>query len=142
MAEVSFLIQPRPAAADLSDLSRALTRTRGVTAVRVDPAASQVTLVYDPRQNDTFGLAAAVGEAGFTVVTTSATLSVTGMTCASCAFHVESALTDVPGVIEAGVDLRSGTAVVIVVADGVNWPALCRAVEEAGYRANVLISAF
>ena len=41
-------------------------------------------------------------------------ISVSGMTCAACVMHVEHALTDVPGVEEARVNLASERAVVEV----------------------------
>ncbi|MFQ5616406.1 MAG: mercury(II) reductase, partial [Anaerolineales bacterium] len=64
-------------------------------------------------------------------------LDITGMTCDSCATHVESALQSVPGVADASVPgWESGRAAVTANPD-VDTAALVAAVEQAGYRAAV-----
>lgn len=65
------------------------------------------------------------------------TLSITGMTCASCVRHVEKALSSVPGVSQADVNLATEAA--HVQGENLNPAALIRAVEEAGYGASVKI---
>lgn len=65
------------------------------------------------------------------------TYSITGMTCASCVFHVEKALSAVPGVEQAHVNLATETAE--VKGGTLNPEALIRAVENAGYGASVKI---
>ena len=61
------------------------------------------------------------------------TLSVAGMTCASCVARVEKALTRVPGVSAASVNLVSETATVEVDVNTALTP-LLQAVADAGYR--------
>ncbi len=61
-------------------------------------------------------------------------ISVSGMTCAACVMHVEHALTDVPGVEEARVNLASERAV-IEVPEGLSFDVLASAVKDAGYGA-------
>lgn len=61
------------------------------------------------------------------------TLGVAGMTCASCVARVEKALTRVPGVSAASVNLVSETATVEVDVN-VALPPLLQAVADAGYR--------
>jgi copper chaperone CopZ len=63
------------------------------------------------------------------------TISIQGMTCASCVFHVEKALKSVPGVSQADVNLATEAAT--VQGENVNTAALIRAVENAGYAASV-----
>lgn len=63
------------------------------------------------------------------------TISIQGMTCASCVFHVEKALKSVPGVSQADVNLATEAAV--VQGEHVNTADLIRAVEKAGYTASV-----
>ena len=60
------------------------------------------------------------------------TLHVGGMSCASCVAHVEKALTRVPGVESASVNLATETATVAA-APEVAFDALVQAVEKAGY---------
>ena len=60
-------------------------------------------------------------------------LRLTGLSCASCVRRAELALSEVPGVISARVNLASETA--RVEADGVSLAALQEAVRQAGYEA-------
>ncbi|GHF63362.1 copper chaperone CopZ [Deinococcus metalli] len=61
-------------------------------------------------------------------------LTITGMTCGHCQAGVTQALKTVPGVTDAQVDLKAGTAVVHGNADP---SALVEAVLEEGYGAQV-----
>lgn len=65
-----------------------------------------------------------------------ATLEITGMSCASCAAMVEDALSTTPGVQRAAVNLASEKAIVTFVTDHVNLDILKKAVEDAGYGAH------
>jgi len=64
-------------------------------------------------------------------------LSITGMTCSACAAAVERALSSVPGVRKAAVDLDQGRAVVEGIMDA---QALVVAVERAGFQAEAPFS--
>ncbi len=67
-------------------------------------------------------------------------LAIGGMTCASCVRAVERAITSVPGVVDAAVNLATGDArVTLSSADGDPGisPRLAAAVERAGYTARV-----
>lgn len=66
--------------------------------------------------------------------TVSTSLNIGGMTCAACVYHVERALTGVPGVTKASVNLGVERAAVEFSPDLVAVDDLRRAVEEAGYR--------
>ncbi|MCM2561322.1 heavy metal translocating P-type ATPase [Lutimaribacter sp. EGI FJ00015] len=73
--------------------------------------------------------------AGYPARTSEATLQIDGMHCGSCVGRVENALTAVPGVVSASVNLAAETAHVRYL-DGVVAPAaLARAVTDAGYPA-------
>jgi copper chaperone CopZ len=54
------------------------------------------------------------------------------MTCQACAAHIESELRKIPGVSEANVNYKEGSAVVVA-SPTVNESDLRRAVEVAGY---------
>jgi Cu+-exporting ATPase len=64
-------------------------------------------------------------------------LSVQGMTCASCVAHVEKALKKVPGVTQASVNLATESAQVFIQPTQVAPTDLVRAVEDAGYEAQI-----
>ena len=61
-------------------------------------------------------------------------LEITGMTCGHCQSGVTKALKNVPGVTDANVDLKTGTA---VVQGEVDPQQLVEAVVEEGYGAKV-----
>jgi len=64
-------------------------------------------------------------------------LKITGMSCAHCQMTVEKALTKVPGVYGAVVDLRGGSAEVDYDDDTATMDELMAAVAQAGYAAAV-----
>ena len=66
--------------------------------------------------------------------TVSTSLNIGGMTCAACVYHVERALTGVPGVTRASVNLGVERAAVEFSPGAATLDDLRRAVEEAGYR--------
>lgn len=66
-------------------------------------------------------------------------LSVEGMSCASCVAHVEKALKKVPGVSDASVNLATESAQVTLGSSSVQAEDLIRAVEEAGYDAKLIV---
>lgn len=78
-------------------------------------------------------LAHALAEAGYPAAEDSSDIEITGMTCASCVRRVERALTGVPGVIEASVNLATGRARVRRLAGMADDAALAAAVSAAGY---------
>jgi len=132
--ELSFPVNSPQNRLDAAHLEQALHRVSGVSAVQVNPASFLVTLAYDSHKTDVFGLVTAVQNAGYAVLTEIMMLPVAGIHCASSGFHIESALTDVPGVIEAEVDLQTETTFVTLIAQSVPLDALAQAVQEAGYQ--------
>ena len=66
--------------------------------------------------------------------TVATSLNIGGMTCAACVYHVERALTSVPGVAKASVNLGVERAAVEFSPGLATVDDLRRAVEEAGYR--------
>ncbi len=115
-------------------VERALKSVPGVTDASVNLATETADIDY-AGNTDVERLVDAVEDAGYGVVRSDLTLTVTGMTCAACVGHVERALTGVPGVVEASVNLATETA--RIVAAGVEPAALIAAVERAGYGASL-----
>lgn len=62
---------------------------------------------------------------------TTLTFSVPGMTCGHCTAAVESELIKIDGVT--GVEIDLATKGVVVTGNGIDWPAVEDAVDEAGY---------
>jgi Cu+-exporting ATPase len=82
---------------------------------------------------EVFDLVNAVRDAGYDVATESIILPIGGMTCASCAAHVEGALSDLPGVVQASVNLATERATVSYVLQQVGLDDFRRAVAATGY---------
>jgi len=75
----------------------------------------------------------AVRDVGYEVPTETVILPIGGMTCASCASHVERALKEVPGVVDAAVNLATEKATVTFVPGVAGLADFKRAVANVGY---------
>jgi Cu+-exporting ATPase len=114
-------------------VQKALTKVPGVTNASVNLATEQAAVRYDPAQVAPAQLQAAVEHAGYGLITDQIDIPVTGMTCASCLNRVQKALTKVPGVLHANVNLANEQASVTYVPTATGWSELKAAVERAGY---------
>lgn len=139
MVDVVLNLKSLQKPANATHLAQALKQVSGVTAVHIDPITLQTAVAYDPQKADTFTLVAVAQDNGYRVLTESVTLFVGGMSCASCAFHVETALTDVPGVVAADVDLQTGETAVTMTNNEIGINTLFEAIEEAGYYPSGLV---
>ncbi|MDW7754535.1 MAG: heavy metal translocating P-type ATPase [Brevefilum sp.] len=106
----------------------------GIAMVNVNLATESAKLVFSNGFVETDILVQAVRHAGYDVPTENIILPIGGMTCASCAAHVEGALSDVPGVLSANVNLATERANVVYVPGVADIADLKQAVAETGYR--------
>jgi Cu+-exporting ATPase len=133
---ISLAVEGLTCASCASRGERARAAVPGVTDVSVN-LATETALVHGTAV-PIAALVDAIGQAGYAVPTTEIDLGIEGMTCASCSGRVERALSRLPFVIDAGVNLATESARIRVAgraADAV--PALVAAVEAAGYRASI-----
>ncbi|MHA7876338.1 heavy metal translocating P-type ATPase [Roseivivax sp.] len=115
-------------------VERALQGAEGLSGVSVNLAREEARFEA-PGPEGALRAARALDAAGYPARRAQLTLAVEGMTCASCTARVEAALSAVPGVESATVNLASETAQIRYL-DGVTNPeALARAAGEAGYPA-------
>ncbi len=115
-----------------AQVEKALLGLPGVREVFVNFAGEKAYIKGD----DGLSLAKiveAVQRAGYEVPTETVVLSIGGMTCASCARHVEEALAHVPGVVSATVNLATEKAKVSFIPGLVFLGDLRKAVVQAGY---------
>lgn len=113
-------------------IEKGLNEIPGVEQATVDFALGKASVEYDSSRVDLARLQKTVHDAGYGTATRKSIFPVQGMTCASCVAHVEEALSGVPGVISANVNLASEKATVEYT--GETEPSdLRRAVKEAGY---------
>ena len=94
----------------------ALNGVAGVTNATVNLATEKAVVEIEGPDVPVERLVEAVSQAGYKIPHATMTLNIGGMTCASCVFHVESALAKVDGVSEATVNLATEKATVKYVA--------------------------
>ena len=136
LKEQSFKIEGMTCASCVARVEKALKAVPGVDAVAVNLATEKAT-VRAESGTDFQTLSSAVEKAGYDVATDDISLSISGMTCASCVTRVEKALRRVPGVIDASVNLATEKAQ--IKAAGVTPEVLIGAIEKAGYDAFIPI---
>lgn len=117
----------------VSHVESALKEIHGVSKVTVVLATNKANLNYDPTLVKISDLQKAITDIGYTVPTQEINLQVGGMTCASCVAHVETALKDLPGVLDATVNLGLAKARVQYIPGIVTVSHMKHAVRDVGY---------
>ena len=113
-------------------IEKGLSETPGVEQVKVNFASEKASIKYDATKVDLAKIRNTVSELGYGVATKKSIFPVGGMTCASCVARVEKALSSVPGVISASVNLASEKATVEYL-EGTKLADLRQVVRDAGY---------
>jgi Cu+-exporting ATPase len=116
----------------VAHVQKALDKVEGVDDVNVNLATERASLWFET-DIPTGTLVNAVRETGYDVPTETTTLAIGGMTCAACVAHVQKALNNVPGVVEANVNLATEKATVTYVPDATDPANFKTAVTNAGY---------
>jgi len=114
-------------------VEEAIQSVPGVTAVNVNLATGKARVELDGA--NPAAVVAAVENAGYEAGSDEVTLSVRGMSCASCVGRVEEVLQRHPAVLQADVNLATEAARVRYLPALANPADLVTAVEEAGYDA-------
>ncbi|GAG35666.1 unnamed protein product, partial [marine sediment metagenome] len=91
-------------------IEKGLSETSGVEQANVSFASEKASIKYDPTKVDLDKIKNTVSQLGYGVATRKSIFPVGGMTCASCVARVEEALSSVPGVVSASVNLASEKA--------------------------------
>ena len=133
--KLSLPIEGMTCATCVGRVERAIAGVPGVAGVSVNLATERAHVEFVDGRSDVGAVADAVLAAGYTPVTQTTELTITGMTCASCVGRVEKALLKVSGVRSADVNLATETARIEAVGD-VPAYILIEAVESAGYTAS------
>jgi Cu+-exporting ATPase len=113
-------------------VKKGLAKTPGVKRAEVNFASEKASVEYDPSRVDLSQIKDVISQSGYGTATRKSIFPVSGMTCASCVSRVEQALSSVPGVVSANVNLASEKATVEYI-EGTEIASLQRAVKEAGY---------
>ena len=121
-------------------VEKAISRVEGVASASVNLATEKAEVRYDmaPAHD---AVVAAIRKAGYDVEPETFDLGIEGMTCASCVARVEKAISAMPGVTSASVNLATERATIRVADLG---PALTAAIEaairKAGYEPHAVIA--
>jgi len=113
-------------------VQKGLSQTPGVKQADVNFASEKASVEYDPTKVNLAKIKNAVSELGYGIAVKKSIFPVAGMTCASCVARVEEALSSVPGVVSANVNLASEKATVEYL-EGTAVADMRRAVKDAGY---------
>jgi Cu+-exporting ATPase len=116
-------------------VEKALRSVDGVASANVNLATGHATVALASPSPDPGMIAEAVRKVGYEPMEAKVELAVEGMTCASCVGRVEKALTRVPGVLDASVNLATERALVRFLGGSDTIGRLIAAVEQTGYEA-------
>lgn len=131
--KTSFGITGMTCASCVNTIQRSLTDLQGIESANVNLATERATISYDPEKVDIERIKKTVKDAGYDVVLNMVTISVGGMSCASCANTIEGALLSIDGVQAASMNLASDKVTITYDPRVVRIPDLKRAIRDSGY---------
>jgi Cu+-exporting ATPase len=114
-------------------VEKALNKVEGVASVNVNLATERANVTFGDSEVEVSDLVQAVQDTGYQIPVEDIILPIGGMTCAACVAKVEGALSDVPGVVNASVNLATEKARVSFVPGVASMPDFKRAVAKIGY---------
>ena len=132
--ELIFSVDNMSCAGCAARVEKTLRQLDGVTDATVNFAAETARVRLADPDNMT-RVDQALKATGYPARRREVSLSVSGMSCASCVGRVEKALASVPGVLTVAVNLATETATVTLLEGAVTLSALMDAAEKAGYPA-------
>jgi P-type Cu+ transporter len=127
----SFPIEGMTCASCVRRVEKAIAAVPGVESASVNLATERADVrLAEPVSPE--AVVEAIRSAGYEVAAQTVEIGVEGMTCASCVSRVEKAITTVPGVVSAAVNLATERATVKILA-GTPLSAIEAAIRRAGY---------
>ncbi|MFW6179558.1 MAG: copper ion binding protein, partial [Desulfohalobiaceae bacterium] len=125
-----------------SRVEREVSALQGVTSASVNLATEKMQVSWDSGVLDTEQILRKVQEAGYKAELPQEKaridLAIQGMTCAACSARVQKALENLPGVLEAEVNLATEKARAVIDPAQTEVQQLIHAVQKAGYQASPL----
>jgi Cu+-exporting ATPase len=115
-------------------IEESLGKLREVEKAQVNFATDSARVEFDPGKVSLREIEKAVKEAGYDVVNQEVTISVGGMMCATCVETIEAVLRELPGVVNATVNLGTEKAYVIYNPSLTTTNDMKMAIEGAGYQ--------
>ena len=109
-ASLSISIGGMTCASCAANVEKALKDVPGVSETVVNLGTEKAMVQYNPAVATLKAMKKAADDIGYQVVLSTANLSVTGMTCASCVEHVQKAIAGLSGVTKVVVNLATNSA--------------------------------
>ncbi|WP_436934425.1 heavy metal translocating P-type ATPase [Halovenus marina] len=116
-----------------SNIEEAVSKLDGVERASANFAADEGTVTYDPETVSLKSVFEAIESVGYDPERASETISVQGMSCATCAENIEGALSDVPGVLDSDANFATDEVFVSYNPADTDFDAVYEAIESAGY---------
>jgi P-type Cu+ transporter len=135
--EKSLKIEGMTCAACAKAVERASKKLQGVTDANVNFATEKLKINFDETKVSIPDIQSAIEKAGYKALIESSTktLKIEGMTCASCAKNVERVTRKLDGVTESNVNFATEKLTISYEASKVKVSDIKKAVEKAGYKA-------
>lgn len=135
--KVNIDISGMTCAACSTRVEKALNKAEGVNNAVVNLLANKATIEYDSQIISVGDLIKVIEKTGYDVPLAKTTLLIEGMTCAACSTRVEKVLSKIEGVAKVSVNLSNNKAVIQYSSGSVDEEILIKAVEKAGYKAEL-----
>jgi Cu+-exporting ATPase len=129
----SFPVTGMTCATCAGTIADSLNELEGVLKADVNLATERASVTFDPEKVDVAKMRRAVEDAGYGVIMNELTLSIGGMSCASCVNTVEEAVGELDGVLSASVNLVTEKLTVRYDPQRVRVAQIKKAVVDAGY---------
>ncbi len=114
-------------------IEKGLAELPGVSEATVNFATQKATILFDPGATGPEAFRAKVKDLGYDVGAERATISIRGMSCASCVEKIENALRGTEGVLSASVNFGTERASVEYLSATVGLPQLKATIKNLGY---------
>ncbi|MFX1413972.1 MAG: heavy metal translocating P-type ATPase [Promethearchaeota archaeon] len=136
--KVTFLnIQGMHCASCAQTIEKALSKHEGIRDANVNLASEKAYFTYDPKIIKKSEIIEIVNNTGYGAIpnSTKIVVKIEGMTCASCAQTVESALKKSEGIISATVNIATEKATIVYDTDELGYDDMLAIINNTGYRA-------
>lgn len=137
--KISIDVVGMTCAACSSRVEKALGKQEGVVSAVVNLLANKATVEFDLEKINADNIIKTIEKSGYEVPLVTKTLLVEGMTCAACSTRIDKALNKIEGVVKANVNLSTNKATIQYPSGLLEVEDLIKAVEKAGYKAEVEI---
>ncbi|CAK7030974.1 copper-translocating P-type ATPase [Tissierella sp. P1] len=135
--KISIDVVGMTCAACSTRVEKALSKREGVISATVNLLANKAAIEFDTDKVKPEDLIKTIEKTGYEVPLVKKTLIVEGMTCAACSTRVEKVLNKLEGVVKATVNLSTNKATIEYPSGVIDEDILIKAVEKAGYKAEL-----